>query len=76
MKPEKREKLQTVRNEMEAFMKRSVPFWLEHGIDREYGGYLVCFDCHGRPMKELAVLSPDDKMIVTQTRMIWGFSAL
>ena len=55
MKPEKREKLQTVRNEMEAFMKRSVPFWLEHGIDREYGGYLVCFDCHGRPMKELAV---------------------
>ena len=38
MKPEKREKLQTVRNEMEAFMKRSVPFWLEHGIDREYGG--------------------------------------
>ena len=56
MKPEKREKLQTVRNEMEAFMKRSVPFWLEHGIDREYGGYLVCFDCHGRPMKELAVL--------------------
>ena len=76
MKPEKREKLQTVRNEMEAFMKRSVPFWLEHGIDREYGGYLVCFDCHGRLMKELAVLSPDDKMIVTQTRMIWGFSAL
>lgn len=76
MKPEKREKLQTVRNEMEAFMKRSVPFWLKHGIDREYGGYLVCFDCHGRPMKELAVLSPDDKMIVTQTRMIWGFSAL
>ena len=27
-------------------------------------------------MKELAVLTPEDKMIVTQTRMIWGFSAL
>ena len=24
-------------------------------------------------MKELAVLTPEDKMIVTQTRMIWGF---
>lgn len=57
-------------------MKESVPFWLENGIDKEYGGYLVCFDSKGKLMKELAVLTPEDKMIVTQTRMIWGFSAL
>ena len=71
-----REKLLTVKKEMEGFMKESVPFWLENGIDKEYGGYLVCFDSKGKLMKELAVLTPEDKMIVTQTRMIWGFSAL
>ena len=69
-------KLLTIQSEMEGFMKKSVPFWLSHGIDRDYGGYLVCFDADGNPMKELAVLTPTDKMIVTQTRMIWGFSAL
>ncbi len=69
-------KLLTIQSEMEGFMKKSVPFWLSHGIDREYGGYLVCFDGEGNPMKKLAVLTPTDKMIVTQTRMIWGFSAL
>lgn len=68
-----REKLLTVKKEMEGFMKESVPFWLENGIDKEYGGYLVCFDSKGKLMKELAVLTPEDKMIVTQTRMIWGF---
>ena len=71
-----REKLLTVKKEMEGFMKESVPFWLENGIDKEYGGYLVCYDSKGKLMKELAVLTPEDKMIVTQTRMIWGFSAL
>lgn len=70
------ENLINVKSEMEDFMKQSVPFWLGKGIDREYGGYMVCFDQEGKPMKELAVLSPTDKMIVTQTRMIWGFSAL
>ena len=57
-------------------MKKSVPFWLQKGIDNKYGGYLVCFDEDGKPMENLAVLSPDDKMIVTQTRMIWGFSSI
>ena len=76
MEQSKREKLLTVKKEMEGFMKESVPFWLENGIDKEYGGYLVCFDSKGKLMKELAVLTPEDKMIVTQTRMIWGFSAL
>ena len=76
MNKETYEELLQIKSEMEGFMNQSVPFWLENGVDSEYGGYLVCFDADGKPMKELAVLSPDDKMIVTQTRMIWGFSAL
>jgi mannobiose 2-epimerase len=42
---------------------------MERGIDRDYGGYLTSFDEHGRWI-------PDEvyKYIVTQTRMIWGFS--
>ena len=31
-----REKLLTVKKEMEGFMKESVPFWLENGIDIWY----------------------------------------
>lgn len=45
-------------------------FWLENGIDREHGGYLTCFDADGKATDDT------DKMLVTQTRMIWGFSAL
>lgn len=70
------EQLVHTRKQMDEFMKNSVEFWLEHGIDREYGGYLVCFDEDGKQMDSLAVLEPTDKMIVTQTRMIWGLSAL
>lgn len=47
-----------------------VPFWMNNGIDNLYGGYLTCFNEHG----ELSDNS--EKYIVTQTRMIWGFSAL
>lgn len=72
----KKETMIEVRNQMEDFLKRSVEFWLSNGIDQEYGGYLVCFDEHGKPMDQLDVMKPTDKMIVTQTRMIWGFSAL
>lgn len=45
-----------------------IPFWLENGIDKEYGGYLTCFDGEGKPTGDT------DKYIVTQTRMIWGLS--
>jgi cellobiose epimerase len=47
-----------------------IRFWLENGIDGKCGGYTVNIDKDG-------VVSADaDKYIVTQTRMIWGFSAL
>lgn len=69
-------KLLNVKHEMEEFMTRSVAFWLDNGVDSEYGGYQVCFNEQGLPMETLEVMKPTDKMIVTQTRMIWGFSAL
>lgn len=47
-----------------------VPFWLNNGIDKEYGGFLTCFNSDGTPTEDT------DKYIVTQTRMIWGMSSL
>jgi mannobiose 2-epimerase len=45
-----------------------IPFWLENGIDLVHGGYLTGFDGKGIPSRNT------DKYVVTQTRMIWGFS--
>ena len=46
-----------------------VPFWLQHGIDREHGGVLSCMSDDGQ------VLS-GDKFIWSQARSVWTFSAL
>ena len=51
------------------FEKGIIPFWINHGCDRQHGGYLTCFDAAGQPGTDT------DKYIVTQTRMIWGLSA-
>ena len=51
------------------FAEGIAPFWTSRGIDQECGGYLTCFDADGR-----LDASDMDKYIVTQTRMIWGFS--
>lgn len=76
MENDKIEQMKSVQEQMQEFMVKSVEFWLNNGIDNEYGGYLVCFDHNGDPTKRTDVMKPTDKMIVTQTRMIWGFSAL
>lgn len=47
-----------------------LPFWLKNGVDKEFGGYLTSFDDNGCRMEDM------DKYIVTQTRMIWGFSRM
>lgn len=47
-----------------------IPFWTQRGVDDAYGGFLTCFDAEGKPAGDT------DKYIVTQTRMIWGLSAL
>jgi cellobiose epimerase len=46
-----------------------MPFWTQRGVDPLHGGYLTCFDAEGQLVEE-----DTDKFIVTQTRMIWGFS--
>jgi len=61
--------LQTYLNQVTDHLEKGViPFWLTRGTDREYGGYLTCYDENGRPTDDT------DKYIVTQTRMIWGLS--
>ena len=62
--------MKTILEEMRAHLQEGIiPFWLKRGIDHTYGGYLTCIDENGIPT------SDTDKYIVTQTRMIWGFSA-
>lgn len=46
-----------------------VPFWLTHGVDREYGGFLTYFDRNGNPTGETV------KTLICQTRMIYSLSA-
>jgi mannobiose 2-epimerase len=46
-----------------------LPFWLNHGVDEEYGGFLTYFDGQGEPTGET------EKTLVCQTRMIYAFSA-
>ena len=63
--------LNSVKNEMKTILSdKMIPFWLEKSVDEKHGGYLTCID-------EIGKVSADaNKMIVTQTRMLWGFSAL
>jgi len=47
-----------------------LPFWYPDCIDDEHGGYILSYDADG----EFA--GNDEKMIVTQSRMVWVFSRL
>lgn len=58
--------MQEVQNHL---LNELVPFWLSHGVDEEYGGYLTYFDSRGRPTGETL------KTLVCQTRMIYSSSA-
>jgi len=62
---------ETAINEIQQILaNKMIPFWLDRCIDREYGGYLTVINDAG-------IVSPEaEKYIVTQTRMLWGFSAL
>ena len=42
------------------------PYWLRTGVDREHGGYILADPRTANPQLE--------KQLVTQARMIWGFS--
>ncbi len=49
-------------------VQKIMPYWYDTAIDQEHGGYLLADDAAQRapPAKE--------KQLVTQSRMIWGFS--
>ncbi len=61
--------LETYREISEHLNGELIPFWEKNGVDPVFGGYLTTFDEKGRVKEE------EDKYIVTQTRMIWGYSA-
>lgn len=62
--------LLAVREEYRTLLLEGIaPFWLRHGVDREYGGVLSCMSEDGR------VLS-GDKFLWSQARSVWTFAAL
>lgn len=46
-----------------------LPFWLNHSIDKENGGYFTCLDRQGR-------VFDTDKFIWLQCRQVWTFAKL
>ncbi len=50
-------------------LKTSVDFWLEHGLDREFGGVYTCLDRKGE-------VYSTDKSVWMQGRCAWTFSYL
>jgi len=46
-----------------------LPFWLTHGLDTEYGGFLTYFDKDGNPTGETV------KTLLCQARMIYTYSS-
>lgn len=60
-----------IRQEMQMVLQEKIiPFWLERSVDQEFGGYITSFDQNG------IFNGNDAKYIVTQSRMLWGFSQL
>ena len=50
-------------------LENVIPFWQEHSIDAEYGGYLTCLDRTG-------AVYDTDKFVWLQARQVWTFSML
>lgn len=46
-----------------------LPFWLEHSIDKDFGGYFSCLDRDGR-------VFDTDKFIWLQAREVWMFASM
>jgi N-acylglucosamine 2-epimerase len=50
-------------------LKNVIPFWENHSVDREFGGYFTCLDRAGR-------IFGTDKYIWLQGRQVWMFATL
>ncbi|MDO4739748.1 MAG: AGE family epimerase/isomerase [Eubacteriales bacterium] len=66
----KRELLNAKQEIQRTLAEKVIPFWLERSVDEQYGGYLTSFDENGR------FDGNGVKYMVTQSRMLWGFSYL
>ncbi len=53
----------------EALLNDVLPFWLQHSIDWQQGGYFTCLDRLGK-------VYDTDKFIWLQNRQVWTFSML
>jgi mannobiose 2-epimerase len=49
-------------------VQKIMPYWYDTAIDKQYGGYLLSDDAVTKAPPAL------EKQLVSQTRMIWGFS--
>jgi len=50
-------------------LEKVMPFWMEHSIDKEYGGYFTCLDRKGQVYDQ-------DKFMWLQCRQVWTLSML
>lgn len=53
----------------QALLDNVLPFWEQHSLDREHGGYFTCLDRQGQ-------VFDTDKFIWLQNRQVWQFSVL
>jgi N-acylglucosamine 2-epimerase len=53
----------------DTLLNNVLPFWAQHSIDTEYGGYFTCLDRAGK-------VYDTDKFIWLQNRQVWTFSML
>jgi N-acylglucosamine 2-epimerase len=51
----------------ETLLEDIIPFWMQHSIDHEQGGYFTCLDRQGQ-------VYDTDKFIWLQNRQVWMFS--
>ena len=49
--------------------RQVLPFWLKHGVDREYGGVFTL-------LRDDGTLESDDKVMWSQGRVLWVYSVL
>ncbi len=63
-----KEKAEYAREFKSDLVKKVMPYWYDTAVDREHGGYLLSDDA----VKKAPPAS--EKQLVTQSRMIWGFS--
>ncbi len=65
-----RERLENALKEIQQHLHHELlPFWLNHGVDTEYGGFLTYLDKNGEPTGEGL------KTVVCQTRMLFSYAS-